>query len=308
MALVALVIPHGFAAAEPVRSTARVASAGAAAEAPERVDNLRLQRIGTGSMRGRLVIAGSLDHLPDQGVVRDVVVRMTMTVPRSAGGWRTVGRKVLDYRLPAKVSPQDMTLRWVLGKRESRQVNRAGDAARVTVVVRESRAGGPMERHVKVAERLQVEPLAPLQSFTTSVRSTGIFIPAGYYTSRLNGLTYHLWTSEDASGAPYVGGVMFAGTSALDYTDGWYLFPLWRLKFEESGSPGPGGGYLYMSGSVPSWSYTTVAYGDPPCTMTATARGTFSASAAAVSWQGFGCKPDDKLWHDAGSVSLGIGY
>lgn len=292
MAVVAAVVLAGSmgsawaSPADGVRGDIVASSVPWAAKAPERIENLRLQRIPSGSLRGRLVVAGRLDHLPADGVVREVVIRMTMTVPRSDGGRRTVGRKVLHYRLPAGVSPQDMTLRWLMDKPESRLVDRAGDAARLTVVVRESRAGGPMARHVKVAERLRVEPLAPLPSFTTSARSTGVFIPAGYYSS-LSG--YHLWTAEDASGAPYVGGIGLGGGKDTYVT--WFLMPLWILQGSTAGSPGPGNGYLYLDKSLPSWSLSTSCPKGP--SVTAGASGTFSQGSAFMSWEGPVCSGID---------------
>jgi hypothetical protein len=298
VALLALAIPHGSAAAEPARASAQVTSAGAAAEAPERVENLRLQRITSGPMRGRLVVAGSLDHLPDEGVARDVLVRMSMTVPRGDGRSRTVGRKLLDYRLPAGVSPQNLTLRWLLSERESRLVDRAGDAARVSVVVRETLAAGPISTHLKVAERLRVEPLFVPPSLGPTPKATTIFIPGGFY---MNGTTY-LWTAEDPKGAPYVGGAGDGGPSA--YKDGFILKPLWIQRGATSGSPGPGGGYVYMNGSVPSWSISTLW--SPNCTRTATISGTFSgAYGGYMSWDTFYCGPANVPFVWGGQIWFG---
>lgn len=319
VALLALAIPHGSAAAEPARASAQVTSAGAAAEAPERVENLRLQRITSGPMRGRLVVAGSLDHLPNEGVAHDVVIRMTMTVPRGDGRSRTVGRKVLDYRLPAGVSPQNLTLRWLLSERESRLVDRAGDAARVTVVVRESRVGGPMAKHVKVAERLRVEPHPVLRDSTTSARSATpgvIFIPAGFYSRSIpwgtNGwgdpayAMYYLWTSEDDTGAPYVDSIGFSPPLAEEYSQIWLLIPAWKQAGKSSGSPGPGSGYIYANGETPSWSYNTTGgcIGNPPVT----ANGAFSGANgqyASMAWSSWICGSGFfATGHAAGSTSL----
>lgn len=274
------------------------------AKASERIDNLRLQRITSGSMRGRLVVAGSLDHLPAPGAARDVVVRMTMSVPRGGGSTVEVARKVLRYLLPAHVSPRDMTLRWVLGEGESRIVRRAGDAARVSVVVRESRPGGRASMVGTVEDRLPVEPHTNPPSYANATRSTVTFIPAGYYSSDENA-TFYLWTAEDPSGAPYVGGFGYGGSAANNYEDYWALDPLWMMQGAESGSPGPGGGYIYMDGSVPSWSMSTLWM--PDCTETASGSGTFSGSSnAAMSWPAFYCSPDVLLYAAGGSASLTV--
>jgi len=259
---------------------------------------------GDERLTARLVVAGSLDHLRDAGVARDVLVRMTMTVPGGDGGRRTVGTKVLDYRLPARVSPQNMTLRWVLGDRESRLVHRAGDRARLSVVVREARAGGRATIIGKVAERVRVERHANPPSYSTAARSSVTFIPGGFYASDENS-RFYLWTAEDGSGAPYVGGFGYSGSAANNYNDYWALDPLWMIQGADSGSPGPGGGYVYMDGSVPSWSMSTIS--SPGCTEAASGSGTFSGStSAAMSWPGFGCAPDVLFYAWGGSASLTV--
>lgn len=297
VALVALAMPHGSAAAEPVRSSAEVTSAGDPAESAERVDNLRLQRIASGSMRGRLVVAGSLDHLPDEGVVHDVVVRMTMTVPRGDGRSRTVGRKVLDYRLPAGVSPQNMTLRWLLSARETRIVDRAGDEAQVSVLVGESRAAGPLVMHRKEVDELRIEPLRALPSYGRSLRGKAqpVFIPAGLYQfwqtdpqAQLPEGTYWVTTSEDRSGAPYVSGAGFNGT---DWNTVWFAQPAWDWFSLGSGSPGPGEGYIYMRrpdtlDPVPTLSWSLLStWSDYP---TVSLNGSFSndGTKAWMNWNG----------------------
>ena len=245
-------------------------------------------------MRGRLVVAGSLDHLPDERVAHEVVIRMKMTVPRGDGRSRTVGRKVMDYRLPAGVSPQNMTLRWLLTERESRLVDRAGDRARVSVVVRESRAAGPMITYLKVADRLRLEPLTTPPSYGSAPRSTAgtVFIPAGFYQVNFPGNLqvppgpYYVATSEDPSGAPFIWGVGNAGVSP-DYWEEWSLSPTWII-YQDTGNPGPGDGYIYMNGSVPTWSFDDtflVQYGCP----TYRVSGSFTNGAVAMSWTGAVC-------------------
>jgi len=255
-AILALLLPAIPAIADPPTAVGVGASAPgvARAERPaERIDNLRLQRIPKGSMRGRLVVAGSLDHLPYEGVVHEVVIRMTMTVPRGDGRLRTVGRKVMDYRLPAGVSPQNMTLRWLLSKRDSRLVDRAGDAARVSVVVRESRADGPMTRHFKVADRLRVEPLTVPPTIGSSPKSEAstVFIPAGVYRVQQPQGSYWLYTSENTSGAPYVGET---GLEGSDDASTWTFSPF------QGPDKAPDDGSLYLVGGVPTWSFSVTEY------------------------------------------------
>jgi hypothetical protein len=291
------VTPASSTSAESVGASTSSGSAGTS----NRIDNLRLQRVESGMLRGRLIVAGSLDHRRASGVERDVRVRMTLRVPRKNGGSLTLGTKVMDYRLPVRVSPQDMTLRWLLSPRMSRLVSRAGDDARVTVHVRESRVTGGVFAHRTTAQRLRVEPFVEPSIQGWALSATGsIFIPAGYYASDADS-TYYLWTAEDAAGAPYVGGMGFTGSAAYNYNNYWALSPLWMLNGSTSGSPGPGGGYVYMNGSVPTWSMNTVWM--PDCSMTAVASGTFSTGGAHMSWEGFGCNTDNLMWVGPGSVS-----
>ena len=298
IALAAMGIPLGQAAAEPVPSSDVVPSVDVAG-ASERVDNLRLQRIDTGSMRGRLVLAGSLDHLPGEDLAHDVVVSLTIAITRGVGRWRQVGHKVIDYRLPAGLSPQNMTLRWLLSPQESRMVRRARDAAQVTVVVRESRAGGAVVKYIKSADHLRIEPLVVPGAPAKSLRSGSTFIPGGYYASDGGSATsYYIWTGEDGAGTPYVGGLGFTGTAEAEHEDHWALSPLWLIQGQGSGSPGPGGGYVYMDGAVPSWSYQTTV---PGCGNSVAANGTFSGTSASAAWGGFYC---DRMWADPGSASL----
>ncbi len=280
VSLAFMAIPHGSAAAEPVQASVRTAPVAATPETSQRVDNLRLQRITKGSMRGRLVVAGSLDHLPYEGVAHKVVIRMTMTVPRGDGRLRTVGRKVVDYRLPTGVSPQNMTLRWLLSERESRLVVRAGDAARVSVVVRESRAAGPMITYLEAADRLRVEPLRPPPTYRSAPRAAvgAIFIPAGIYRNEQPQGSYWLYTSENETGAPYV------GETGLDGLD---ADPIWALSPIQGPDKAPDDGSIAMVGDVPTWSFTVTEYvnfGSP----TMSVSGSFSSGGAQaqMSWIG----------------------
>jgi hypothetical protein len=302
-AILALLFPAVPAIADPPSGAGGAASAHgvARAERPaERVDNLRLQRVTDGPMRGRLIVAGSLDHIGEMDEARVVTVRMALSVPRRNGGWRTIGTNDMDYRLPPRVSPQDMTLRWVLSPVRSRIVTRAGDAARLSVVVRESGTPAGVVTHRKTVKSLRIEPLFVPPSHGATSRASTMFIPGGFYGSDEDA-TFYLWTAEDATGAPYVGG---AGYSVNDpFANNWSLEPLWTWQGADSGSPGPGGGYVYMNGPVPSWSMSTLF--DPYCTITATISGTFSGTTgAAMTWNDIYCAPGSPVHVWAGGASL----
>jgi hypothetical protein len=281
----------------------------ASSESAERIDNLRLQRIDAGPLRGRLVVAGSLDHIGAAKSVRDVRVRMTMSVPTRGAAWREVGSKTMKYRLPARVKPQDMTLRWLLSAKQSRTVSRAGASARLSVQVRESATSGKLWSHRTAKKGLRVESLPTPPSHGPAARAAGDFLPGGFYTSNDEDLSFFLWTAEDASGAPYVGALGFTGTAAEGYYDSWSMSPLWLLQGSAPGSPGPGNGYVYMSGSTATWSYSgTVLLPNPyvssNCNVPLSAGGTFSGSSAAVSWGPVECGGDSTFYYPAGSVSL----
>jgi hypothetical protein len=266
----------------------------------ERIDNLRLQAVTSGPIRGRLVVAGSLDHIESADTARDIRVHMTLSVLRRNGGWRDIGQRVREYRLPARVSPQNMTLRWLLNSKKSERVDRAGDSVRLTVRVRETDESGNSSTYRKVTRTLQVEPLFVPSAGERSIRSGVTFIPAGYYASDADS-TYYVWTAEDDAGAPYVGGGGFSGSAANNYEDYWALQPLWALQ-GVTGSPGPGGGYIYMNGSVPSWSYNTLLF--PDCNIAATMQGSFSGSRGAFSWGQIFCRSDELINIGPGSVAV----
>jgi hypothetical protein len=268
-----------------------------------RVDNLRLQSIDSGPMRGRLVVAGTLDHIESAVTIRDIRVRMTLSVPRRNGEWRDIGQRVRDYRLPAQVSPQNMTLRWILNAQKSQRVERAGDAARLTVRVRETDESGNISTYRKVTRALKVEPIFVPSTSGQSLRSGSIFIPGGYYASDANA-TYYVWTTEDDAGAPYVGGAGFSGSAVNGYNDYWVLQPLWALQ-GVAGRPGPGGGYIYMNGSVPSWSYNTLySTWNPACTDPAMMGGRFSGTSGSFSWREITCGIEMFVNIGPGSVSV----
>jgi hypothetical protein len=278
------------------------------AERPaERVDNVRLQRVTEGPMRGRLIVAGSLDHIREMNEAREVTVRMTLSVPRRDGGWRTIGTKDMDYRLPPRVSPQDMTLRWILSPVRSRIVTRAGDAARLSVVVRESGTSVDVVTYRKTVKSLRIEPLIGLGSFAVTPRAIdprfNFFIPGGYYASDVHS-TFYLWTAEDFSGAPYVGGLGYAGTATYDYRDYWALEPFWVAQGAASGIPGPDGGYVSQYADSHAWSMNALRF--PACTVSTWASGLFSdATDATMAWEDIYCAPG-QLIARGGSASLSV--
>jgi hypothetical protein len=243
------------------------------------------------------VVAGTLDHIESAVTIRDIRVRMTLSVPRRNGEWRDIGQRVRDYRLPAQVSPQNMTLRWILNAQKSQRVERAGDAARLTVRVRETDESGNISMYRKVTRALQVEPIFVPSTSGRSLRSGTVFIPGGYYTSDANA-TYYVWTAEDVGGAPYVAGAGFSGSAANAHHDPWVLQPQWPLH------GGPGAGYVYMDGSVPLWSINTLLQPPPNCNITATMQGSFSGSRGAFSWERILCTSYDLIDISPGSVSV----
>lgn len=309
-AILTLLLPALPAIADPTRGAVGAVSAQgvARAERPaERVDNLRLQRVTDGPMRGRLIVAGSLDHIREMDKAREVLVRMTLSVPRRDGGWRTIGVKVMDYRLPARVSPQNMTLRWILSPVRSRIVTRVGDAARLTVFVRESGTSAGVVTHRKTVKSLRIEPLIGLGSFAATPRAIwpwiNFFIPGGYYASDVHS-TLYLWTAEDFSGAPYVGGLGYAGSANFDYRDYWALEPLWMAQGAASGIPGPDGGYVSQYADNHAWSMNALRF--PACTVSTWASGLFSdATDATMAWEDIYCAPD-QLIARGGSASLSV--
>lgn len=140
----------------------------------DRIDNLRLERVPSGSLAGRAIVAGRFDVAHSS---KPQQVRLRVTVREPSG---VIARQVWNYDLPAGVAPQNTIIRHALTRGQTRAVDKAGHRATVVVDVwQQDDSTRPVtsgHRHTVVAknlcERLMPALPSPSQTPTASWRQT----------------------------------------------------------------------------------------------------------------------------------------
>lgn len=250
--------------------------------ASNRVDNLRLHRIDSGPLAGRLVVAGRLDHVHSTDE-QDVRVRMTLRSGPGRDGASVIGRTSWDYELPAGAGPQNSPLRWLLTPKQSAAVEDLASDAVVVVDIWQNDVDGEHvtrgHRHSAKATRLAIHATGSKLRVQPRNSRLPMLLSGIIYTG--SGLS--VYTSEDDEMNVYV-----------DMIDGpgWKLQPSWATAVPViSSSGGPGSGYI---GSDGGWSLQSTL-GAAGCTASTSgemaATGTFidQGGELNISWSDLTC-------------------
>lgn len=210
--------------------------------ASDRVDNLRFEHIDSGPLAGRLVLAGRFDHVGNTEE-QQVRVRITLRSRPGTDAASVIGRKVLDYDLPAGAAPQDSPLRWLLTRSQSRAVRSQGDAAVVAVDIWQHGVAGEHvtrgHRHSATATRLDIHgPSSKERAASGRSSDLPMLLPNILY----EGSGVIVFTSEDWGMNVYVSQV---------YGTTWSAQPSWSTSTSPIilTSSGPGSGFPAADGT-----------------------------------------------------------